>query len=62
MPESEWNDVAEKLPWRFVAVMVQLMDGQRMQAVWTGHMWWGEGRELRVAAWKPIDGLLNIAA
>jgi hypothetical protein len=62
MPESEWNDVAEKLPWRFVAVIVQLKDGERLQAIWTGHMWWGEGRELRVVSWKSIDCLLKTAA
>ena len=61
MTEVEWYSV-DKKPWPFVAVSVRLADGKRALAVWTGHMWWGEGRELIIVAWQPFDGLSGIAA
>jgi hypothetical protein len=62
MSEPQWQDAKEKKPWPFVAVFVSLRDGRQIQAVWTGHLWWGESRELRAVAWRPIKMTRKIAA
>jgi hypothetical protein len=62
MTEPDWHNARESKPWPFVAVFVSLPDGRQIQGVWTGHMWWGESRELEVVAWRPVKIVRRIAA
>jgi hypothetical protein len=61
MIDSDWYRARESKPWPLVAVHVLLEDGRRSEAIWTGHIWWGESRELEVLAWRPVE-LGGIAA
>jgi hypothetical protein len=55
MQNPTWTRAEQSLPWPWVAVMVRLHDGRRLLAVWTGHLWWGDNRELRVAEWQASE-------
>jgi hypothetical protein len=41
---------------------VILADGSETFAVWTGHIWWGEGRQLEVVHWEAVNLLTTDAA
>src|SRR5688572_30636386 len=64
MHEPTWNRAEQSQPWPWVAVMTKLRDGRSMLAVWTGHLWWGDSRELAVQEWMPADptALLSVPA
>jgi hypothetical protein len=55
MIDSDWHPAMEKKPWPLVAVHVLMGDGRQGEAIWTGHIWWGESRELEVLAWRPVE-------
>jgi hypothetical protein len=58
MQDLLWHSAEQTHPWPWVAVMAKLNDGRHMLAVWTGHLWWGDNRELAVVQWKPAESAL----
>jgi hypothetical protein len=62
MIDRDWHRPNDRKPWPFVAVHVLLADGKRTEAIWTGHIWWGESRELQVEAWRAVKITRRIAA
>ena len=52
MNQSPLNN---QTPQAFVTVIALLEEGRATLAMWTGHSWWGEQRELVVKAWQAFS-------
>lgn len=52
--ENPIYDVAEKKPEPYTAVRLYFADGSRQGGIWTGRVWWSEGRAVYPERWQRL--------